>query len=221
MLSQTQEISMALTNAYLVTTKNLESFLNSIKTAKAPERFNNKFLQQLDFTSSNDRLFIGLMKSLGFIDESGVPTKRYYHFLDQSQSGRILAEALREAYEDLFAVNTKANEMSVEDVKNKLRTLTMGQKSDNVLGLMANTFKSLSDLAEWDTTPVPAAPAEPTDEEIMTAIRAEDETDHFEKKSAHSASKLQLHYNIQIHLPESRDPAVLEAIFEALRRHIG
>jgi len=212
---------MALTNAYLITTKNLESFLNSIKTAKAPERFNNKFLQQLDFGSSNDRLFIGLMKGLGFIDESGVPTRRYYHFLDQSQSGRILAESVREAYEDLFAVNTKANEMGVEEVKNKLRTLTMGQKSDNVLGLMANTFRSLSDLAEWDAPPPTADPVEPTDEEIMTSIGAEDETDHLEKRRAPSASRMQLHYNIQIHLPESRDPAVFDAIFDALKRHIS
>lgn len=212
---------MALTNTYLVTTKNLESFLNSIKTAKAPERFNTRFLQQLDFSSSNDRLFIGLMKALGFIDESGVPTKRYYQFLDQSQSGRVLAEALREAYEDLFAVNTKANEMGAEDVRNKLRTLTMGQKSDNVLGLMANTFKSLSDLAEWDAAPAAAGPAEPTSEETMAAMRAEDENDHLEKRSAAGVSKLQLHYNIQIHLPESRDPAVFDAIFDALRRHIG
>src|SRR5712664_867890 len=105
------------------------------------------------------------MKGLGFIDESGVPTKRYYQFLDQSQSGRILAEALREAYEDLFAVNVKANEMTVEEVKNKLRTLTMGQKSENVLNLMANTFKSLSELADWGapspgTFPAPEEPEE-------------------------------------------------------------
>jgi hypothetical protein len=31
---------------------------------------------------------------------------------------------------------------------------------------------------------------------------------------------LQLHYDIQIHLPESRDPAVFDAIFQALRKHL-
>jgi Family of unknown function (DUF5343) len=131
---------MALPSAYLVTTKNLESLLNAIKSAMAPERFNNKFLNQLDFTSSNDRLFIGVFKSLGFIDDSGTPTQRYFQFLDQTQSGRVLAEALREAYADLFAINVRANDLSVEDVKNKFKTLTLGQKSDKVVGLMANTF---------------------------------------------------------------------------------
>lgn len=85
---------MPLTNAYLMTTKNLEAFLNAIRAAKAPERFNNKFLTQLDFTSSNDRLFIGILKGLGFIDESGVPTKRYYAFLDQTESGRFWLKRL-------------------------------------------------------------------------------------------------------------------------------
>jgi len=210
---------MALTNAYLITTKNLESFLNSIKTAKAPERFNIRFLQQLDFSSSNDRLFIGVMEGLGFIDESGVPTKRYYEFLDQSQSGRILAEALREAYEDLFAVNVKANEMTVEEVRNKLRTLTMGQKSENVLNLMANTFKSLSELADWgapsaESFPAPVEPEERKPAPSETALPR----DHREERTHR---ELQLHYNIQIHLPESRDPAVFDAIFTALKKHIG
>ncbi len=103
---------------YLVTTKNLDAFLNALKTAKAPERVTNKFLQNLEFSSSNDRLFIGLLKSLGFTDDSGVPTKRYFAFLDQSQSARILAEAVREAYSDLFAVNVNANELSAAEVKN-------------------------------------------------------------------------------------------------------
>jgi hypothetical protein len=56
---------MALPNAYLMTTKNLDAFLKSIQSAKAPERFTIQFLKQLDFTSSNDRLFLGVLKALG------------------------------------------------------------------------------------------------------------------------------------------------------------
>jgi len=32
---------------------------------------------------------------------------------------------------------------------------------------------------------------------------------------------LQLHYDIHIHLPESRDPAVFDAIFEAMKKHLS
>lgn len=217
---------MSLSTAYLVTTRNLEAFLNAIKTAKAPDRVNNKFLTNLEFSSSNDRLFIGLLKGLGFVDDSGVPNKRYFDFLDQTRSGAILAEAIREAYSDLFAVNTKAQELSVEEVKNKLRTLTQGQNSDNVLGLMAKTFKALADLADWSTRAGgiagngAAAPVQQSETEELPdePEHKAQEQDHHDKKS-----KLQLrelHYNIQIVLPESRDVAVFDAIFESLRRHL-
>ncbi|MGP0073632.1 MAG: DUF5343 domain-containing protein [Bryobacteraceae bacterium] len=91
-------MNVGIPTAYLITTKNLEAFLNALKTAKAPERVNAKFLTALDFTSSNDRLLIGVLKTLGFIDDSGVPTKRYFDFLDQSRSAAVLAEGIREEH---------------------------------------------------------------------------------------------------------------------------
>jgi len=77
---------MALIASYLMTTKNLEPFFNSLITAKAPDVFNQKFLENLEFKSTNDRLYIGLLKGLGFLDPNGTPTERYFKFLDQSQS---------------------------------------------------------------------------------------------------------------------------------------
>lgn len=207
---------MALTSAYLMTTKNLEAFMNAIRAAKAPERFNNKFLTQLDFTSSNDRLFIGVLKGLGFIDESGVPTKRYYAFLDQTESGKVLAEAVRESYEDLFAVNKKAQDLSLEDVKNKLKTLTQGQKSENVVGLMAMTFKALAGLADWKAPHVDKTPDQEKPKPIEKPPKETEAT-----AAPPTGKALQLHYDIHIHLPESRDPAVFDAIFEAMKKHLS
>lgn len=207
---------MSLTTAYLVTNKNLEALLNAIKTARAPERFTYKFLEDLGFANSNDRLFIGLLKGLGFLDEDAVPTQRYFNFLDQSQSGAVLAEGIREAYADLFAVNTQANQLTLDEVKNKLRTLTRGDKSEKVISLMASTFRALSDLADWEA-PAPATatpqriPPEPP-EPSATAPRPE--------LPKASAATIPLHYDIQIHLPESRDPAVYDAIFQSLRKHL-
>jgi hypothetical protein len=215
---------MSLPTAYLVTTKNLDGFLNALKTAKAPDRVNNKFLQNLEFSSSNDRLFIGMLKSLGFTDESGVPTKRYFDFLDQTQSARLLAEAVREAYSDLFAVNVKANELSAEEVKNKFRTLTQGQNSDHVLGLMAKTFKALTDLADWSnsTTPPIAQSSDqtstaPPDEPSKQTLTKPDEQ---HREASNRLRLKELHYNIQIVLPETRDVAVFDAIFESLKKHL-
>ncbi len=226
---------MALTNAYLVTTKNLDAFLKSIQSAKAPDRFTNKFLTQLDFGSSNDRLLIGVLKALRFIDDNGVPTQRYFDFLDQGQSGRVLAEGIRDAYSDLFNVNKNAQNMAVDEVRNKLKTLTLGQKSDKVVSLMANTFKALSDLADWKTAP-PVVASVPTPPPGGAAERPESRTKTpsippnapppsgppttLQPGGDAGSRPLELHYDIQIHLPESRDAAVYEAIFAALRKHL-
>ena len=62
---------MALLTSYLLKTSNFQEFSSALQSAKAPERFTNKFLKDLDFTSSNDRLFVGILKGLQFIDENG------------------------------------------------------------------------------------------------------------------------------------------------------
>ena len=140
---------MALPEQYLVTTKNLDTFFNSVLNAQTPPRFTNKFLEQLEFKSTNDRLFIGILKALKFIDPNSVPQDRYFRFLDQTQSKQVLAEAIKDAYSDLFSINVKANEMSTIEVKNKLKTLLQGSKSDAVLGWMASTFTSLCKYADF------------------------------------------------------------------------
>jgi hypothetical protein len=198
--------------AYLVTTKNAEAFFNAIQGAKAPERFTTKFLKDLDFTSSNDRLYIGLLKGLGFLDENGSPTDRYFAFLDHSQSRRVLAEALHDAYDELFAVNVSAHTLTVDEVKGKLKSLTQGQKSDAVVGWMANTFKGLAELADWET-PVGAPEQEEPKPAPGPPIPAP-------QRPVTSGSELELHYNIQLILPESRDQAVYDALFSSLRRHL-
>ena len=210
---------MALPTSYLVTTKNLETFLNAIKTAKAPERVNQKFLTNLELSSSNDRLLVGVLKALDFIDDSGVPTGRYFEFLDQTRSGAVLADALRDAYSDLFAINVKAQELSLEEVKNKFRTLTQGQYSDNVLGLMAKTFKALTDLADWKAPPLLSSAAVPEKKETPKEEKTPSPGEQREK-SPSSVKLRELHYNIQVILPETRDVAVFDAIFESLRKHL-
>jgi len=214
---------MALNSAYLITTKNVEPFFNSLITAKAPDVFTQKVLESLEFKSTNDRLYISLLKGLGFLDTNGAPTERYFHFLDQSQSKRVLAEAIQEAYSDLFAVNTKANELAVAEVKNKFRTLTQGKNSEKVLGLMANTFRALADYAEWTAEAKKTPGKKDADAKPVDAKTPQPDaslTDAEEGELSVKLKNTQFHYNIQIHLPESRDQAVYDALFKSLKKHL-
>ncbi len=209
---------MALTNAYLVTTKNLQSIINSVINAKAPERFTNKFLEDLGFKSSNDRLYIGLFKSLGLLDENSAPTPRYHQFLDQSETGKVLAIGIQEAYEDLFALRKDAQSLSVDEIKGKLKTLTQGQKSEKIIGLMANTFKALCEIAEWSISS--DLPEKEENNNVAVSSKPLIDTDYHKDISSKPNSPMNLHYNIQIHLPETTNMAVYDAIFQSLKKHL-
>lgn len=204
---------MALPTSYLTSVKNLPDIFAAMQGAQAPEKFTQSFLESLEFKSTSDRLIIGLLKTLGFLDDAGKPKDRYFRFLDQTQSAKVIAEAVRDAYQDLFKVNVKANEMTKSDVINKLKTLGQGQIGDSVLDKMAMTFTALVKLGDFQSSSAPVPP--PQD------ARNNEGQEDKRSPTEHPTLKLGgLVYNIQIVLPESRDPGVYDALFQSLRRHL-
>jgi hypothetical protein len=203
---------MPLPAAYLTAIKNLEAILNSIKTAQAPDKFTQKFLESLEFKSTSDRLIIGVLKSLGFLTDDGKPTQRYYNFLDQTQSAKVLAEGIREAYGDLFAVNVKAHLLSRDEIINKFKTISQGQLSDAVLDKMASTFTALVKQADFSFST----------QSNVNDVGAKASTGQNENQEGNN-QRLKISglvYNIQLVLPESRDPKVYDALFRSLKEHL-
>lgn len=211
---------MAVPKSYLTSTKNLDGVLSAIQTAQAPSRFTLSFLENLGYKSSSDRLIINVLKAIGFLDADGVPTERYYRFLDQSEAPAVLAEGLREAYADLYQLNRNAHDLGRSEVKNKLKTLTQGQYSDAVLTKMAGTFIELSKRADFNVPQVAAEDAEPETEEEPTGAIPEPMRTGATAPLSGELPLGGLVYNIQIHLPESRNPAVYDALFRSLKTHL-
>jgi hypothetical protein len=218
---------LALPTAYLTTSKNLEAVFNSIRSAKAPTKFTQRFLEDLGFKSTADRLHINLLKALGLLSPDGVPSSRYYEFLDQSQSGRVLAEAVEEAYGDLFQLRRDAQNMGRPEVKGKIKTLTQGKVSDAVVDKMAMTFLALANLADFDAprpageTSVAEAADGAADDGRTSDSPIPDTSSHRHIGGDAAAIKLGgFVYNVELHLPDSRDPAVYEALFRALKTHL-
>lgn len=225
---------MALPKSYLTSIKNLGAIFEAMQQAKAPERFTVKFLESLEFKGTADRLIVGVLKSLGLLDDQGRPTQRYFAFLDQTQSASILADAIREAYADLFAVNTSAQNLSKAELTNKFKTLSQGSLSESVLDKMAMTFQSLVKLADFSSAPARTfrlQPEQTGDDEAEDEDVQDDEIAPSDQRSVPrsrnnsipkgiSRSLGGLHYNIQIILPETRDPQVYDALFRSLREHL-
>ena len=190
-----------------------------MRNARAPKQFSRRFLEGLGFKGSADRLVIGVLKALGFLDDKGQPTQRYFRYLDASQSKKVLAEGIREAYSDLFEINVNAHTLSRTDLINKMKTLSQGQLTEAVLDKTAATFKALSSHADFSgPSPVTEETAPPD------ALTLEEEGLPVEEvpptPEIRDEMKLGLVYNIQLVLPESRDPAVYDAFFQSFRKHM-
>ena len=226
---------MALPDSYTLKPNAIPAYFDAILDAQPPERFSVKFLENLGFTSTNDRLFIGILKELGFLNRDGGPQQRYFDFLDRSQSKHVLADGIREAYADLYAINTRAHEFSVEDAKNKLRTLYGAKKTPLVIGNIAKTFKALVEYADF-TAPavlkappaevapikdVPKAPHAPAPIVSPPSVAGHAATANETMGHLRALDVAGLQYHINIVLPESRDQAVYDAIFRSLREHLG
>ena len=211
---------MGLPNNYTVKPGSIPAYLDAMLNAEAPDRFTTKFLENLDFKSTNDRTIIGILKELNFLDVDGIPTTRYYKFLDRSHSEKIMAEAIRETYSDLFAVNKEAYKFTLNEVKNKLRTLYAGSKKNDVIGRIASTFIALCSWADFSTVgsqDVEDKVKEEHDEVIEEPLSREKEDMGKGPKLLNLES---LQYHINIILPETRDQAVYDALFKALKEHI-
>ena len=209
---------MALPDTYLLKPGSIPAYFEALLRAQAPQRFSIKFLENLGFKSPTDRLLIGQLKELKFLDADGVPTKRYYEYLDRSQSKKVLATAVREAYADLFAVDTAANALSTSDASNKLRTLYAGTKPEITIKRIARTFAGLCEIADFASLVSPKTEKEEEDELPKPPIPPPPLEPPKHSQKAVSLNSLQYHINIV--LPESRDQAVYDAIFKSLRDHL-
>lgn len=208
---------MALPTSYMTGgyTK-IPQYFDTLLTARAPEKFTNKFMADLGFTSSTDRLFANVLKSIGFLDDSGVPTERYYKFLDQSCSKQMVAEGVKEAYVDLFNLNVSANTMTQAEVEGKFKTLTNGSKAAATITQMAKTFTALCGYADWSATPAAVEPVAVVSQPEQAAPTVPLTAPAKDTRS----TGFDLNYNIHIHLPATRDQSVYDALFASLAKHI-
>lgn len=208
---------MALPTSYMTGNfTKIPQYFATIMNAQAPEKFTVKFLKDLGFTSSTDIQFINVLKVLNFLDDSGTPTELYYRLFDQSVAKGVIAQQIRIAYADLFALNTKSQEMSTDELKGKFKQLTGGQKSDSTLRQMVSTFTNLCSYADWNVDI-----EESQNTNVAQIQRNIEQNPTPESLSTSTSSRsFDLNYDIHIHLPATRDQAVYDALFASLAKHI-
>ena len=182
----------------------------AIREAAVPPKFTQDFLADvLDLKSSSYRAMIPLMKKLGFIDPSNVPTQAYRDVRDAAQAGRVIAARMREAYKTLFNANEYIYKADKPTLMVKLRSILGAGEDDANIQYVAGTFTELSKLAAWDGSPAPK-PSLPTDSPQDGSISG----------SRKKLGEIGLSYTINLNLPATTDIEVFNAIFKSLRENL-
>lgn len=204
---------MALADNYVQTYGQLSEVFKRLSEGQAPEKFTRQHLKDLGFSSSNFHAVIPLLKTLGFLSADGTPTQRYHDYRDHSQSRAILGQSLREAYADLFTIKSNPTSADRSLIEGKFKSAhNTGERSAQ---LMASTFFSLLALADVNASPVKTQTLE-----VKSEVAVEQSPTQAPESARASLQKPTLHYNIQIHLPATKDVEVFNAIFKSLREHL-
>lgn len=204
---------MSLPSVYYQNIGKLPEFFQRIREAQAPKHVTQQLVKDWGFSSSNDRALIPLLKAIGFLSADGQPTKAYVDYRDNHASRRVLGQAIRTTYADLFNITNNPKPADRAAIQGKFKSTH--NTSDLIAGLMMKTFFALLDLADVSSAANSTA-------DVMRAESPEPErlapTD--KNQPPPSPSFAGLHYNIQIHLPASKDVEVYNAIFKSLKEHL-
>lgn len=205
---------MALLNSYVQVYGQLPKFFDAIRQGQAPEKFTRQYLKDLGFKSSNHYALIPLLKGLGFLTADGTPTPRYMDFLDKSRSNKILGLALKDKYSDIFTLKAVPSKSDKEMIAGKFKSTF--NTSENVAGLCASTFLALLEQADLDAASAAAIP----EAQKRVAEVGEPAIEAHAPSQQGKGRRPDFHYNIQIHLPPSKDIEVYNAIFKSLREQL-
>jgi hypothetical protein len=202
---------------FAVTQGRLKEFLAQVVKANIPPELDAQQLRTWGFKGGNDRRLLTVLRMLGLVDGSK-PTQRYRAFHDPTKRRAALQEGIRDAYADLYANYADAHRRPDD----KLRAFFKGQthESDKDVGLMTDTFKTLCEEAGL-RGPAPSAPAPAEPQEPPSSVGGELTPPCEDGAGERRRPGAQIAINIQLEIPATDDASVYNALFKALREHLG
>jgi len=193
--------------AYTPLAGKIKVYFDKFQEAGIPPKVDAKWLASLGFKSGNDYYITKVLRFIGFIDDSNVPTDLWRMYKDTTKARAVLAEAIRTGYKELFDTYPDANRKDREALYAFFSSKT--GKAKATVDVIVNTFTNLCQLADFEKE-LPKMKAEPSKIEVpqKAVIRPE--------KGVIS----EMHINIQLHLPATTDSTVYDNLFKSLKKHL-
>ncbi len=199
---------------YLPSYKNIEKLFSGITNAKVPDAFGHKFLTDtLGIKGNGDRPLIPFLRALGFIDGSNKPTGAYTQLKNPALKGKAIANAIKAAYEPLFAADENANRRSPEELRGLVAQVSGADA--NTLTKIMGILNSLLKLADFTSAKL-EVDGEMDDEEVSEIVPIRKLKDV--AIDPQGGSHVPFHFNIQVHLPANATEEAYLNIFNAIRK---
>jgi len=203
---------MAAVFIYTPNPTKIRTFFDAIRTVGVPERVTLKTINSLGFKSLNDRALVPIIKALGLVDGSGVPTARWSQF--RSKPKAAIAAGIREHYARLFALHPDAYQKDTEALNSFFSSHTSVSKA--TLYSMISTFKALCSLADFtpESVSIDATGSAAAGQLGVPAIVTQS------RPIVSAAPGVTVNINVQLTLPENADATTFEQFFKAMRDHL-
>ena len=208
---------MSLTGRYLSGVKNVPDIMDAIVRGTAPAKFTQQHLKDIGFSSSNNRAIIPVLKDLDFLSDDGTPTARYHAYRNSTDSRRIMAEAVRETYGDLFTINARPTDQDRSAIQGKFKSTH--NTTDRVAQEQTRTFFALLNLADLEGTSSPMSADFLGQDTLGGSDTSEDDGGEGDAQQL-LRNRIELGYTIQVHLPATTDINVYNAVFKSLKDHL-
>lgn len=198
--------------AYTTTPGKLKTVLQNLINAERPDTFNKSYIETyLGVTGGSAAPIPNVMKRVDFIGGDGRPTEWYAKF--QTDSGRPEASlhGLKKAFSEIFKKNTFAHSLSEEKVREIIVEITGLVKTDPIVSQIFGTFDAFRGFIPSDYVGNKEQPRGDTDREGHQDPP---------EGSGQPLGKLGLSYHVNIVLPETKDVAVYNAIFQSLKANL-
>lgn len=201
---------------YTPVTAKLKALLQKARSTGVPQKLTSQHLKTLGFTSSNDASLIGVLKFIGLVDSTGVPTPLWSEYRGNNHKA-VLAKAIKAGYAELFALYPDANLISGADLTN---VFSMSSSAgEQVIKQTVQTFKSLVEEADFS----PSASSSPHGQEMASGpLHVAPAPESAPQLPARPAAKTapEVHIDIQIHISPESSADQIEKIFESMAKHL-
>jgi len=196
--------------SYTPSPANLKRFLDHVQGAGVPPKVTLQYLESAGFKTKNDRAILSVLKAIGFVDNSGVPTDAWRAYRDRDKARAVMAVALQSSYSGLFTTYPDAYRKDNEALRNYFSAHT--NVGEVALSQIVRTFKALAELADFEAAPPEDVDGEPTPLPSVPRGAA--------APKPRAPSGLTVNINIQLQLPATEDEAIYDKLFASLKKHL-